>query len=1241
MPVLVPGFENNFTVTYEPPSVQSTEVALGVYGTTIPVGAGKRLVTGVPIWNQGFSNRFSSLDTGVEVPGAFRPMLGIDELKGVVSTFQVSFGYHLAPAAERQRTKIVRLWAGGVLVYDATDPRSIATLNAGLNFGQVKFVVQEGAVDQVAEAHVVANKGPSPGNREMIVATFIGFPTGLFGFGATQPPIVAELVEDVTSTPTGVNFTMLDPTGYPSANQCFWPDWSRSLTHNFRENPDNVWTFQTWDLDTRTQVGSVLLGGLTTTDDGSAIVDLTGGHDGALMVDDYNKKLYLNVNSISNTAPIAEIDYKNLNAPAITKVWMENTAALSPAITQTTLGDGGSVPFPVCGTVLHGTDTVTGNPCTALATGTVGSGGIVCLTQIGGLGDEGFTFGGQTWDPLGADLWDQLEYPLYTRPDYQQRLLKDFQIGTPPGSVWSLPPPKGQIAAFITLAGDRAYMSYVTFPGGVPTFLDHHMFAHFAGYKIRHACVSDQDGGIVLFLDPDAGGTNRAARFDVGFQTVDAVTAALGAVPTHGMLDGDMNPVSLNFNGARGLIPFVANPPIGATSRATWVVDIPFVPGGQGNVYMFKYSRTSNGNMVWDGGGALGVLDLAGGSSSNPSTAFGLQNGGPMLWDDDRGVVHVSGRVDTSRVPFDIEVIGVSAAASIPLNTVLTWLAKRAGYDAADIFVDASLTDPVLGVHLTKPYKVEQLFADMGKVYDFSYFESGDLIKFVRTGTGASFTIAAALTANDLAPIHESGADGNECVLTTFDPDGTSIGGVELTYLDPELDYAKNVQSYISPNIAGTSGTSITKLDLPIIMTATEAYNRVTQIQLGSTEQQVSQTFRLPQRHLLLEPADGISLTFNGFTYSVRLDEITINGDKSLSCLGRNYGFQRASVVAVDDYLGKLPQAVPGANVSRPVIIDAPLLQAELELELTPVVNTGIAGLRQNGWTGGSLMVTQVDQVAWQELRYTTRDIKFATLLSQLPDTTTPNTTDFDTILRVKCKSIDANDVGAATTDQMLQGMNVLAIGDPTVDRWEYVYFRDVNVVDATTIEFTTLLRGRRGTEVNTGNHALGDHVYLLRSVVIEDSGLQPRPAPAALRGSTLVWRAQGDGETANPAFDLTLPLLGNSLKPWAPAHYSVVLAGGNNLNISWVRRSRLASAEDVEDPPLGEATEAYVLEIYAGGSLVRTVTGLTSPAYTYTSANQVTDGFTPPLTTLKIAVYQISAVVGRGYTHVETVNVS
>ncbi|MBN66728.1 MAG: hypothetical protein CMM94_04070 [Rickettsiales bacterium] len=63
---------------------------------------------------------------------------------------------------------------------------------------------------------------------------------------------------------------------------------------------------------------------------------------------------------------------------------------------------------------------------------------------------------------------------------------------------------------------------------------------------------------------------------------------------------------------------------------------------------------------------------------------------------------------------------------------------------------------------------------------------------------------------------------------------------------------------------------------------------------------------------------------------------------------------------------------------------------------------------------------------------------------------------------------------------------------------------------------------------------------------------------------------------------------------------------------------------------PLGEESELYEVDILDGGNVVRTIEVI-SPTASYTAAEQTTD-FGSAQSSLDVKIYQLSAVVGRGY---------
>jgi hypothetical protein len=218
----------------------------------------------------------------------------------------------------------------------------------------------------------------------------------------------------------------------------------------------------------------------------------------------------------------------------------------------------------------------------------------------------------------------------------------------------------------------------------------------------------------------------------------------------------------------------------------------------------------------------------------------------------------------------------------------------------------------------------------------------------------------------------------------------------------------------------------------------------------------------------------------------------------------------------------------------------------------------------------------------------------------------------------------------------MLNGANLAALirADGNV---ELIQFQD-SALSEGVCTLTTLLRGRRGTEVFTGSHAVGDLFVLL-----DGDGVTRRPFGLDRLGDTLHYRAVGRGGALRDARTAQLTLAGNDLKPYAPAQLEATGSWGSNVTLSWQRRTRVGGEllDGTGEVPLAEDSEQYELEILdgPGGAVLRTETGIGSTSFTYNSGMQSADfGVAPAELTFR--VYQISAQVGRGFAGEGTVDV-
>ena len=190
----------------------------------------------------------------------------------------------------------------------------------------------------------------------------------------------------------------------------------------------------------------------------------------------------------------------------------------------------------------------------------------------------------------------------------------------------------------------------------------------------------------------------------------------------------------------------------------------------------------------------------------------------------------------------------------------------------------------------------------------------------------------------------------------------------------------------------------------------------------------------------------------------------------------------------------------------------------------------------------------------------------------------------------------DPSDVLTGVADDLLPGgANLCQIGE------ELLQFGRADAVAPGHYRLSRLVRGRLGTEWAAATHAPDE-----RFVLLEQDRLAPVPADADAVGTTLILRAIGSGDTM-PAQDSRL-IDGRAMMPLAPVHGRITRLPGGDLEITWVRRSRLGWGWiDGCDAPLGEEREAYVVNVVIAGRVLRRWE-LTEPVAIYAAGDIAAD---------------------------------
>ncbi|MEP3428269.1 MAG: hypothetical protein ABJN98_06290 [Roseibium sp.] len=216
----------------------------------------------------------------------------------------------------------------------------------------------------------------------------------------------------------------------------------------------------------------------------------------------------------------------------------------------------------------------------------------------------------------------------------------------------------------------------------------------------------------------------------------------------------------------------------------------------------------------------------------------------------------------------------------------------------------------------------------------------------------------------------------------------------------------------------------------------------------------------------------------------------------------------------------------------------------------------------------------------------------------------------------------------SVSEDELLEGtVNALAVQNTDGD-WEILQFATADLIADKTWRLSDFLRGRLGTE-----HAMRDPVASGARVVLIDTALTQADVPLADRAIERSW-SYGPAplsSTDSTFKDRLNTLQAVALKPFSPVHLRGNRDAAGNLYVTWIRRTRKDGTwADGSDVPLNEDSERYGVVVLDGSTIVRTATGLTSPAYTYSAADQITD-FGSVQASVSVCVTQVSGIVGRG----------
>lgn len=224
----------------------------------------------------------------------------------------------------------------------------------------------------------------------------------------------------------------------------------------------------------------------------------------------------------------------------------------------------------------------------------------------------------------------------------------------------------------------------------------------------------------------------------------------------------------------------------------------------------------------------------------------------------------------------------------------------------------------------------------------------------------------------------------------------------------------------------------------------------------------------------------------------------------------------------------------------------------------------------------------------------------------------------------------------SVTETQLANGFNAAAVFK---DNGEIEIIQFITVTDLGDNRFTLagLNRGVSGTDTMAAGHAAGERILFLSTLTVN-----PLIVPLLHLSRQGYFRPVSAGTLANTTIIEPHRFKGRDKMPLAPVHVTATLAG-SDISLTWERRTRVNGGlmDGTGTVPVGEASEAYEVDIIAvdGSTVLRTL-GATTTALAYAAADIATDfGAVPG--DLHVAVYQISAEVGRGFGRIDQLEVA
>ena len=528
------------------------------------------------------------------------------------------------------------------------------------------------------------------------------------------------------------------------------------------------------------------------------------------------------------------------------------------------------------------------------------------------------------------------------------------------------------------------------------------------------------------------------------------------------------------------------------------------------------------------------------------------------------------------------------------LASVVAEICERSGVDGFDV---ADVFGLVRGYSHDDTGSARATLQPLMLAYGFEAVERDGALKFkMRDGQ-----ITAVLDADALARSQD--LDGT--LVTTRAPEAEMAGRIRLGFIESEGSYEMRQAEAMFPD---ETISTVSQSDMALVLTASEARAIAERWLTEARVARDTARFALPRSALALGSGDVVVL--GGQRY--RIDRVEQAEAQVIDAVRVEAGIYQPSDGADTRVI---PRAFTAPVPVFPQFLDLPLLNGD-EVPHAPHI-----AVTADPWPGSVAVWSAAADAGYELNRLIAAPAVIGLTETVLP-AAPPGQWDRGPALRVK---MFGGTLSSSDELAVLNGANVIAIGDGSAGLWEIVQFMNAVLVAPSTYELSLRLRGQQGTDgIMPGEWPIGSTVVLL------DQAPQQIDLAVASRGLARYYRIGSAGRGfEDPAVVVKVEAFdGIGLRPYPVAHLSATGGGSGNITVSWTRRTRIDGDnwQSVE-VPLGEVVEAYQVRILQADIIVRE-DAVASASYVYSAAARLSDGI---VGTFRIDVAQVSDRFGPG----------